>query len=95
MVDKFIIKRPIVSEKATSLGALNQYVFLVADNATSPEIKKALELIYKVKITRVNIVNVKPKKRRLGRSIGVKSGYKKAIVRLAEGQKLDITPGKN
>jgi len=89
---KFIIKHPLITEKATALSEQGQYVFLVDKHATSPEIKKAVNSIYNVAVTRVNIINVKPKTRRLGRTIGFHSGYKKAIVTLKEGQKLDILP---
>lgn len=92
MVNKFAIKNPIISEKATMLSALGKYMFLVDRKATAPEIRKALELIYKIDITDINIINIKPKTRRLGRSIGTKPGYKKAIITLKSGQKLDILP---
>lgn len=92
MLNKFLVKNPLITEKATRLGAMNQYVFLVATEATSPEIKKIIEAVYKVKVARVQVINVKPKARRLGRTMGQKPGYKKAIVTLKEGQKLDILP---
>lgn len=92
MLNKFLVKHPIITEKATRMGALGQYMFLVASEATSPEIKKIIETSYKVKVARVQVLNVKPKPRRLGRNIGMKPGYKKAIVTLKEGQKLDILP---
>lgn len=69
-----------------------KYMFLVDKEATKPEIRKALRDIYKVDSTAVRVVNIKPKIRRLGRTVGVKSGYKKAIVTLKKGQKLDILP---
>lgn len=90
MADKTLVKNPIITEKASSLGVFNQYVFLVADRATAPEIKKALELIYKVKVVAVRIINVPSKVKHLGRAIGEKPGYKKAIVTLKKGEKLDI-----
>ena len=92
MTNLFLIKHPIISEKATQLSALGKYFFLVDKRATKPEIKKALKAIYKVDAAAVNIVNVKSKKRRLGRTVGVKPGYKKAMVTLKEGQKLDVLP---
>ena len=91
-MDKFTIKNPIVSEKAAFLGELRKYVFLVRQNSTAPEIKKTIETIYGVNIIDMNIITVKPKRRRLGRTEGIKSGYKKAIVTLKEGQKLDVIP---
>ncbi len=92
MINKFIVKNPLITEKATAEGPLGKYTFLVEKKANKPEVKKAVEAIYKVKVTQVNIVNARPKSRRLGRTTGVKPGYKKAIVTLAAGQKLDILP---
>lgn len=92
MVNKFLIKNPIITEKATDLSHQGKYIFLVDKKATAPEIKKALEAIYKINVIKLNIINTKPKPRRWGRSAGVKPGYKKAIVTLKKGQKLDILP---
>lgn len=91
-INRFLIKHPLITEKGTDLSRLGQYLFKVDKRANKPEIKKAIETIYKVKVVNVRIVNVKPKQRRLGRSQGMRSGYKKAIVSLAPGQKLDILP---
>jgi len=92
MVNKFLIKHPLITEKVTDLSHQGKYVFLVDSRATSPEIKKALEAIYKISIVNINIINTRPKPRRWGRSVGVKPGYKKAIVTLKKGQTLDILP---
>jgi len=92
MVNKFLIKNSILTEKAVALSALNKYVFLVEKKANASEIKKAIKEAYNVDAVSVNIVNVKPKKRRLGRSVGTKPGYKKAIVTLKVGQKIEA-PG--
>ena len=86
-----MVKSPIITEKATALTSFNQYVFLVADEAAAPEIKKVIEAVYKVKVIAVRIINIKSKVRRLGRSVGTKPGYKKAIVTIKEGQKIDLT----
>ena len=91
-MDKFLVKKPMITEKATILGAMNKFVFLVADNATSSEVKKIIATEYKVKVDRVQMINVRSKVRRLGRSVGTKPGYKKAIVTLKKGEKLDILP---
>lgn len=91
-MNKFLIKNPIITEKAISGGALGKYVFLVDKKATASEIKKLVEAQYNVKVEKTNVVNVKPKTKRLGRSIGVKPGYKKITVTLKKGQKLDILP---
>jgi len=74
------------------MSALGKYIFLVDKKATKPEIKKIIKVVYKVDPVFVHIVNIKPKVRRLGRTSGVKPGYKKAIVTLKAGQKLDVLP---
>ncbi len=92
MANKFLIKNPIITEKAIRGSELGKYVFLVEKKATVNEIKKAVETLYNVKVEKTNVVNVKPKTRRLGKTVGVKPGYKKIIVTLKKGQKLDILP---
>jgi len=89
---RHIILNPLITEKATSFATNGTYVFRVLDKATKPEIKKALREAYKVDATDIRIVRTKAKARRLGRTIGTKPGYKKAMVRLKEGQKLDVLP---
>ena len=91
-MNKFLIKHPVVSEKATLMNTLNKYVFAVADEATAPEVRKAIEGIYKVKVAKVNMINGKSKPKHFGRFLNEKAGYRKAIVTLKEGQKLDILP---
>jgi large subunit ribosomal protein L23 len=78
----FLIKKPWLSEKATSFSGLGKYVFLVDRQATSYEIKRAIESIYKVQVVKVNILN----RVRQGKHM------KKAIVTLRSGQKIDIVP---
>ena len=92
MINKFLVKNPIITEKAHDLSALGKYVFLVDKKANSTEVKKVIEGVYKVNIVKLNVINTKPKPRRLGRNIGMKPGYKKVIVTLKEGQKLDVLP---
>ncbi len=87
-----VLKTPHVTEKATDLTKENKYVFKVWPESNKIEIKKAVERIYGVDVLSVNIVNIHPKKKRLGRTIGLKSGYKKAIVKIKEGQKIEILP---
>lgn len=91
MADLFLIKKPIVAEKATDLAKLGKYVFMVSRNAKKPEVKKAIREIYKVDPVSVNIVNHHPKRKRVGNFKGRQVGYKKAIVTLKEGQKIEIT----
>jgi len=91
-MNKFLVKNPLITEKATFLSEIGKYMFLVNDEANKSEVKKAIEGIYKVHVTKVNIINTSEKRRRLGRTLGMRSGYKKAIVTLQAGQKLDIMP---
>ena len=88
-----IIIRPVVTEKSISLMENNKYVFKVALSANKIEIKKAVEEIFKVKVVDVNTVRVKGKEKRMGRSVGRTSDYKKAIVQLAEGDSIEIFEG--
>jgi len=86
-----IVLAPVVSEKSTMVADKNrQYVFRVADRATKPEIKAAVELMFKTKVDSVTVSNVKGKERRFGRLIGRKRSWKKAYVRLAEGQEINF-----
>lgn len=85
-----LLKSPHVTEKSSFLQADRKYVFKVDDSANKPEIKKAIEGIYKVKVTDVNILQKRSKKVRLGKHEGVSSVSKKAIVTLKEGDKIEI-----
>jgi large subunit ribosomal protein L23 len=78
-----LIRRPIVTEKATFLMEQNKYTFEVAPKATKPEIKAAIEQLFKVKVLAVNTQKPPRKKRRVGKFIGYKPLYKRAIVTLA------------
>jgi len=88
----FLIKQSWVTEKATDLSGLRKYVFIVDRKANKSEVKKAIESIYGVKVEGVNIINIKGKAKRLGRSLGRTSAFKKAIVTLKEGEKIDVVP---
>jgi large subunit ribosomal protein L23 len=90
-MNSFIIKKPWVTEKATGLGALRQYVFSVSSAATKPEIKKAITELYKVDVVAVNVVNLPAKAKRFRGVVRSSSdGHRKAIVTLKEGQKIDL-----
>ena len=91
-MNKFLIINPIITEKGTAMSTFRTYLFLVQNSATKPEIEKAIRGIYKVEPIKVRIINAKSKARRLGRTMGIRPGYKKAMVTLKEGQKLDIVP---
>lgn len=83
--------RPLVTEKSVNLSSLqNQYAFAVAPKASKNEVKKTIQDLYGVKVLRVNILNTKGKKRRVGQHEGFKSGFRKALVFLAEGEKIEV-----
>ena len=85
-----VLRGAHVTEKAGFLNSLNQYVFKVASRSNKIEIKKAVEKMYGVKVDRVTVAVVPAKKRRLGRQEGERSGYKKAMVKLAAGHKIEV-----
>ena len=89
LIDKFL-KSPWVTEKATDLAKQNKYIFKVDKKANKIKVKRAIEKMYDVQVIGVNIINIHPKPRRLGRTIGLKPGFKKAIVAVAEGDKIEI-----
>ena len=87
------IKSPVITEKATIMSEQNKTVFKVHPSANKKNIKKNIEKIFKVKVIKVNIINIKSKyKLRQGRT-SVKKGYKKAIITLKKGQSIDLTTG--
>jgi large subunit ribosomal protein L23 len=87
-----IIVSPRISEKATTRADLdNQHVFSVLKDATKPEVKKAVELMFDVKVKSVRLMNVQGKLTRIGRTFGKRKDWKKAYVRLQEG--FDINYG--
>ena len=84
---------PVITEKATLASENNQVVFEVRLNATKPEIKTAVEGLFKVKVTAVNTLRVKGKTKRFRGHPGKRNDMKKAIVTLAEGESIDVTTG--
>jgi len=87
-----VLKTPQVTEKATDLTKKNQYVFKVFPKTNKVEIKRAVNELYGVDVLAVKIIKVPAKRRRLGRISGWRKGYKKAIVKIKEGQKIDVLP---
>lgn len=87
-----IIRRPLITEKATRLLELNQYTFEVMPKASKPEIRAAIEYLFDVKVTGISTMNLPRKKKRVGKYIGFKPTYKKAIVTLAEGDSITLFP---
>jgi len=90
MADHFIIQKPWITEKSTTANASGKYAFLVKEGASKPEVKKAIHAHYKVDVVSVNMINRPPKNTRFGAKKGVHGGYRKAIVTLKVGQKIDF-----
>lgn len=89
-----VILAPVISEKATMLADKREQVILrVATNATKPEIKAAVEMLFKVEVKAVQVANVKGKNKRFGRFNGKRSDWKKAYVALKPGQELNFAAG--
>ncbi|MGQ0445749.1 MAG: 50S ribosomal protein L23 [Beijerinckiaceae bacterium] len=88
-----VILAPIITEKATQVSEANQVIFKVQMSATKPEIKAAVERLFDVKVEAVNTLIRKGKRKVFKGTRGVQSDVKKAIVTLAEGQKIDVTTG--
>ena len=85
-----VIKTPMITEKSAALAQNNVITFSVDVNANKTQIKQAVEKIFDVKVESVNTVNVKPKKKRVGRYVGKTNRVKKAIVKLAEGSSIEL-----
>ena len=83
--------KQFMTEKAVSLSENGKYVFKVSGKTNKPEIRKAVERLYDVKVKDVRIINTGGKKRQVGRFEGFKPGYKKAIVTLKQGYKIEIS----
>ncbi|MEQ1890575.1 MAG: 50S ribosomal protein L23 [Alphaproteobacteria bacterium] len=88
-----IILSPVITEKATMASEHNQVTFRVADDATKPEIRQAVEKLFDVKVTAVNTLRQVGKVKRFRGKLGKRSDYKKAIVSLAAGHSIDVTTG--
>ena len=88
-----VLRRPLVTEKNTILQAQNKYTFEVAKEANKPLIKQAVEKAFKVKVTEVNVTNLLGKTRRVGRRLVQTPPWKKAIVTLKPGDKIEFFEG--
>ncbi|MBP6819913.1 50S ribosomal protein L23 [Ferrovibrio sp. MS7] len=88
-----VIISPVITEKATRTSEYNQVTFRVPLDATKPQIKAAVEALFKVKVKAVNTLRVKGKTKLFRGRPGQRSDYKKAMVTLAEGQRIDVTTG--
>ena len=88
-----IIRKPIVTEKATKLSEFNKIVFEVAYKSNKNEIKDAVEKLFSVKVKSVNIINIKGKVKRFKGVLGKRNDLKKAVITLEEGNTIDISAG--
>ncbi|MEB3306633.1 MAG: 50S ribosomal protein L23 [Cyanobacteriota bacterium] len=87
-----VIRRPLITEKATRALELNQYTFEVDHRASKPDIKAAVESLFDVKVVGVSTMNPPRRTRRVGRFAGKRAQIKKAVVRLAEGNAIQLFP---
>lgn len=85
------LRKPVITEKSyTATGKANQYTFRVAPDATKTQVKAAVEAIFEVQVEKVQVINLPSKEKRRGAHAGTRSGYRKAVVRLVEGQSLEV-----
>jgi len=85
-----VLKFPVVTEKSTHSMSSNRYVFKVLKNATKKDIKRSIEIIFNVSVLSVNTLNQNGKKKRFRGKVGFRPSYKKASVRLAQGDSIDL-----
>ena len=88
-----VLSRPVISEKATDLLQDGKYTFMVPIKANKVQVRQAVEQIFKVKVVSVNTVRMQGKTKRMGKYVGKRSDYKKAIVTLAPGNQIEIFEG--
>ena len=88
-----IVLSPVITEKATNVSEHNQVIFRVPLTATKREIRAAIEGLFQVKVIAVNTIRVRGKLKRFRGRVGRRSDYKKALVTLSEGQRIDVTTG--
>jgi large subunit ribosomal protein L23 len=88
-----VLRRPVITEKNTMLIEQNKYTFEVSRDANKPQIKEAVEKAFKVKVSSVNVIHVPGKMRRAGRQRGMTSSWKKAVVTLEPGNKIELFEG--
>jgi large subunit ribosomal protein L23 len=88
-----VLRRPLVTEKSTVLQGLNKYAFETADGANKLQIKQAVEKAFKVTVTSVNVITMQGKKKRMGRREVISLPWKKAIVTLKPGDKIEFFEG--
>ncbi len=86
-----ILRQPVITEKSyEASGGSNQYTFRIAREATKRQVKAAVEAIFEVDVEKVQVINMPGKEKRRGQHTGHRAGYRKAMIRLAEGQTLEV-----
>jgi large subunit ribosomal protein L23 len=88
-----VLRRPLITEKSTDLQTQNKYAFEIAEEANKPMVKQAVEKAFRVRVTGVNVVKVPGKTRRVGRQQILTRSWKKAIVTLQAGDKIEFFEG--
>ena len=88
-----VLRRPVITEKSTMLAEGGQYVFEVARSANKIEIRRAVEEVFRVHVRAVNIVRVEGKLKRMGKTQGLTAAWKKAIVSLQAGDRIELFEG--
>jgi len=88
-----VLRRPVISEKATLLQEANKYAFEVAKETNKVQIKQAVELAFKVKVSKVNVITIPGKTKRMGRREVTSSPWKKAVITLGPGDKISFFEG--
>ena len=88
-----VLRRPLITEKSTMLKEQNRYAFEVASGANKRQIKEAVETAFKVSVVKINVMNVPGKMRRIGRRQALTPAWKKAVVTLEPGQKIEFFEG--
>ena len=88
-----VLRRPLITEKNTMLADQHKFTFEVAREANTTQVKVAVEQLFNVNVVKVNVINVRGKMKRVGKSRGMSSNWKKAIVTLRDGEKIDVFEG--
>ncbi len=89
-MNKFLIKHPLISEKATTQSNMSKYIFVVQEEATKNEVAKLIETLYKVHVIKMNSIKTAPKKKRYGQRFAMQPGIRKMIVTIKKGEKIDV-----
>jgi large subunit ribosomal protein L23 len=88
-----VLIKPLITEKNTMLGAQGKYTFKIDRRANKAQVRQAVQAIFKVDVTAVNTISVPPKTRRVGRTVGKTQSWKKAVVTVRPGQRIELFEG--